>query len=81
MATLESILKSNARYVAMSGFEVIVDEGLPTVSIDDGSSDFFMQEDEAAQFLGEANDLWQEVGTLSLQVVRLAMAKDYLDCL
>lgn len=77
------LLQQMADYVSNSGFTVKVDEKLPTVAIDNAETDqgFFLQGENAEAFITDVDDLWEKAGVVDYDVVELAVAKQYIDCL
>ncbi|WP_397473776.1 hypothetical protein [Pusillimonas sp.] len=67
---------------SMSDVLVVVDTAYETVSIQDCQNfldEIFLQGDEAAEFIGEAQRLWDELQHVSMEQCYLYLAKPYTE--
>lgn len=85
MATLESIIHNQAEFVSKSGYSVEVDSRMDTVSITHESGDedlsIFLQGNDGAKFIRKANEIWEEIETITEEDSHLAEAKQYIESL
>lgn len=81
--TLESIIHNQAEYVRNSGFEVVVDTRLDTVSIthESGEEDMqiFLQGSDGARFIRKAKEIWEDIETITEDDSFYAEAKQYVE--
>jgi len=80
--TLTEIYEENAAYVRRSGFTVKVDTLHSTVAIEDADGEgFFLQGDEAGDYINEFEAVWNEAGDLGYIEAYYGHAKQYIDSL
>jgi len=81
MELVDIIRKDAAR---MNDVTVHVDSRYGTVEITDNAgvhAAIFMQGDDAADFINEAESLWDKAGEVTLNDCYLFLARAYVDCL
>lgn len=83
MPSLTSVLTDMADYVKRTHV-VVVDRIFGTVAIydiEDGENHFFLQGEDAVDYIAESDRNWEESGEISLTTAYHATAKSYIDCL
>lgn len=78
--TLAEIIAANVQY--MRNVTVSVDTRYETVEISDDSGaqeEIFLQGQDAHEFIRESEDIWNQVGSVSIADVHLHMARCYVD--
>lgn len=82
MATFNSVLESQARYCAKSGITVSVDRRHDWVTItDESGADIFLQGDDGAQFIAQADALENQYNEEPHHNILLVVAYPYADLL
>ena len=83
METLESIIHNQAKFVVDSGYSVEVNSRMDTVSMTHESGDedlsIFLQGTDGASFIRKANEIWEEIDSISEEDSHLAEAKQYIE--
>lgn len=82
MKTLHDIITANCEYLKDVRVDVVSIYG--TVNIIDLTGEhesIFLQGDEGSAFISEARQLWNEVGTVTIDDCHLHLAKPYIDCI
>ena len=73
------VIRQQAEY--LRDITIEVDEAFETVSItDDEGVDIFLQGEDAAEFIAEAEKLWNEAGGVTEDEAYASIAVPYVDC-
>ena len=79
-ATIQQIIAADAEFMINSGIDVNINTSNCWVEIDDGENEpIFLQGDEAEKFISEAEEIWDVAGTVTIEEVRLHLARPYAE--
>jgi len=81
MPTITEIYQQHANYVTASGFTVEVNTRFSWVAIEGNGDDFYLQGDEADQYIQQARAAYEKAGDLPLDAAYTGHAKPYIDAL
>lgn len=78
--TIQDIIRANAE--RMKDVTVTVDERYETVTISDDTGEqeeIFLDGEDAHEFICKRDELWEETGDLSRDVIELHLASTYVE--
>ena len=83
MPSLEYIVAEQAQYVSNSGYEVVIDRSMPTVTLVNPDPDYsvFLDYEWADVFITKVDELAEQLPDVNEGTLELSIAKQYIDCL